>query len=634
MSLHYHKQPVSQKGTLHKSIALFYHKLCSVLCIGVLVLFPCACAGTNRSAQKNTLLSSQENISSETGTFSTFLDEFFREYAASDSLSLHYTVHDPEILQIEKPAVSLGHFGKETLLDSIRTAKAYLARLHTYERASLTSNEQLLYDLLEYALENSFFPEQAVLYDTPLGPTTGLQTQLPILLAEYRFSSLEDVEDYFLLLEDLPNYFSELCAFEQARSTAGTQSCAEVLSRILLQCNSFVEDPGNNFLIESFKDRLTALPDLSATQSAELCIRNQKLVFTKVIPAYEQLIETLHSLLDTSVPSKGLAAFPDGASYYAYLVHSNTGSDRSIEELEQMLKQALSENMLTMITLYKSEALREELKSYQKQGLSVQSDCVASPSTSTAETKFSVSASDYSSVLLQQLQKQILADFPAPANASFRVQTIHPSLEDFISPALYLVPPLDNCTENVIYINQAKCSFESLFSTLAHEGYPGHLYQNTYFASSSPHPARMLLNFTGYDEGWGTYAELYSYRYADCSEELRRFLVAEQVAGLCLYSLSDIRIHYYGATLESIVSFLEEYGFSAESAEEIFYTQLAEPAIYLPYSVGYLEFCSLRDLYCSLSGAEASLLPFHTFLMETGPAPFSILKKLLLEEFQ
>lgn len=606
-------------------------KAFSLLCILPLLLSSGGCSHRQPP--------SETKAPSDSASFSTLLDDFFREYATSDSLSLHYTIQNPEALFLKKPAVSLGQFGEASLQASWETATKYLARLHTFSKEALEPEEQLTYDLLDYALEHSVPPEGTVLYDSPLGPTTGLQTQLPILLAEYRFSSLEDVEDYFSLLEDLPRYFSELCAFEKARSLAGVGSCAEVLSRILLQCSAFVEDPGNNFLTESFQDRLTALPELTSAQTADLCIRNQKLVFTCVIPAYEALIETLTALQDTSVPARGLAALPGGIAYYEYLVKNNTGSDRTIDEMEAMLQDALLQNMLTMITLYESETLREELKTYQKQGLSVHSEASAKSAQQPDKSIFdearsaSVSVSEYSSELLAQLRTKIGADFPKPAEASYRVQTIHPSLEDFISPALYLVPPLDAYQENVIYINKEKCSFESLFSTLAHEGYPGHLYQNTYFAASSPHPARMLLNFTGYDEGWGTYAELYSYHYADCSEELKQFLTAEQVAGLALYSLSDIRIHYHGDSLETVTAFLQEYGFSAETAEEIFYTQLAEPAIYLPYSIGYLEFCSLRDQYLSLTGADASLLPFHTFLLETGPAPFPLLKERLLEAF-
>lgn len=591
--------------------------LCSFSCVG-------GCKGSSHA--------SRDEAPADTASFPSFLVEIFQEYAVSDSLSLHYTVQNPELLQIKVPEVTLGHFGKDTLLTGNRTATDYLERLHEFSRDTLSPSEQLLYDLLEYTFTNSRFPEEAVLYDSPLGPTTGLQTQLPVLLAEYRFSTMEDVENYFLLLQDLPNYFEELCEFERLRSAAGTQACNEVLERILLQCNSFVEDPGNNFLIESFKDRLASLPGLTAPQIASLCMKNQHLVLTKVIPAYELLSETLTGLLDSSVSPKGLCALPAGTAYYEYLVRNTTGSDRNIEELEAMLTQALTDNMLTMITLYNEKELQEELKLYLEQGL-----CLQEQADAVTDTLSSPSPSDligYSTGLLSSLRDRITADFPDPAMVSCDVRSVHPSLEDFISPALFLVPPLDAYTENIIYINRAKCSGESLFSTLAHEGYPGHLYQNTYFAATNPHPVRMLLNFTGYDEGWGTYAELYSYQYADCSEQLRQFLTAEQIAGLCLYSLSDIRIHYHGASLDSIRALFEKYGISGESAEEIYYIQLAEPAVYLPYSVGYLELCSLREQYFKLAGDQASLLPFHTFLLETGPAPFSILRTLLESRFQ
>lgn len=584
-------------------------------------------SGCNAVSHRNAVPPSANTVS-----FSSFLDEFFRECVASDSLSLHYTVQHPEALGLTLPPVSLGQFGEESLLQANQSATDYLSRLHTFSKDTLNENDRFTYDLLEYALKNSILPEDTLLYDSPLGPSTGLQTQLPVLLAEYRFSSVEDVETYFVLLEDLPNYFTQLCTFEQARSAAGTQACAEVLSRIILQCNAFTEDPGNNFLIESFRDRLASIPGLSAVQTAELCVRNQKLVFSKVIPAYEQLTETLKALLDPSVPAQGLSAFPKGNTYYESLVRSTTGSDKTIEELEAILQQALKENLRTLLTLSSSEMLQEELKQYQTQGLSVKGSSDTTTALSDDTDNRTVSA--HSSRLLQQLQEELQGEFPTPADASFRVETVHPSLEDFISPAFYLVPPFDSYKENVIYINRAKCSSEALFSTLAHEGYPGHLYQNTYFASTSPHPVRMLLNFTGYDEGWGTYAELFSYQYADCSEELRQLLIADQVAGLCLYSLSDIRIHYHGEDLPAVTAYLTGYGFSPESAEEIYYTLLAEPAVYLPYSVGYLEFCNLREQYRTLCGADASLLPFHTFLLETGPAPFSLLENRLLAKFQ
>lgn len=75
-----------------------------------------------------------------------------------------------------------------------------------------------------------------------------------------------------------------------------------------------------------------------------------------------------------------------------------------------------------------------------------------------------------------------------------------------------MVPAIDNTKENVIYINQGHIPDDlDFYTTLAHEGYPGHLYQTTYFASTNPAPLRSLLNFGGYTEGWATYSEMMSY---------------------------------------------------------------------------------------------------------------------------
>ena len=51
----------------------------------------------------------------------------------------------------------------------------------------------------------------------------------------------------------------------------------------------------------------------------------------------------------------------------------------------------------------------------------------------------------------------------------------------------------------------------TLFTTLAHEGYPGHLYQTIFYESTDPDPVRSIFNFGGYVEGWATYAEMCSY---------------------------------------------------------------------------------------------------------------------------
>lgn len=78
------------------------------------------------------------------------------------------------------------------------------------------------------------------------------------------------------------------------------------------------------------------------------------------------------------------------------------------------------------------------------------------------------------------------------------------SLEEHISPAFYLTTPLDAYQDNVIYLNgNAKYDLTKAFTTIAHEGYPGHLYQNCFYQSQNPLPVRSVVNIGGYTEGWG-----------------------------------------------------------------------------------------------------------------------------------
>ena len=117
--------------------------------------------------------------------------------------------------------------------------------------------------------------------------------------------------------------------------------------------------------------------------------------------------------------------------------------------------------------------------------------------------------------MLNALQQKIQADFPALADVTFELRTVHDSMKDYLSPAFYLTPPMDTGTPNVIYINPA-ANYQGLelFTTLAHEGFPGHLYQTVTFQRQNPSGIRNLLCTSGFAEGWATYVEPFAYQYA------------------------------------------------------------------------------------------------------------------------
>lgn len=235
--------------------------------------------------------------------------------------------------------------------------------------------------------------------------------------------------------------------------------------------------------------------------------------------------------------------------------------------------------------------------------------------------------------ILKELQQKCIEDFPAPPSVSCDVKYVHKSLEDFLSPAFYLTPPVDNLSSNVIYINNISgYSPLELYTTLAHEGYPGHLYQTVYSGSVPSNEVRSILNFGGYVEGWATYVEMYSYSTANVDSVTADLNRLNRSIILGISSALDIAIHYRGCTREQAEAYLSKVGFQSAAAADSLYDMIIEaPANYLKYYVGYLCFMDLRDAVKEQQGEDFTLKEFHKDVLEIGPAPFSVLEQYLLQ---
>ena len=236
--------------------------------------------------------------------------------------------------------------------------------------------------------------------------------------------------------------------------------------------------------------------------------------------------------------------------------------------------------------------------------------------------------------ILDLLEDEISPAFPTSASVSTEIKYVPDALENYLSPAFYLIPAIDNTKTNTIYINQAHNMDEiHLFTTLAHEGYPGHLYQTTYYAAQNPNPLRSLFNFKGYVEGWATYAEMCSYYLSSLDKSQASFLQKNSSLILGLYAYADIGIHYIGWDLDRTEEFFKTYGIVDKTViSEIYQYIIGDPANYLSYYVGYLEILDLKRQTMAQEGENFSQKDFHQKVLDVGPAPFDIVSKYVLEK--
>lgn len=562
-------------------------------------------------------------LASEDKRFQAFTEQVFRDEMSGNTLSLHYTIADPSAFRIKTDEVSLGNASLEARQKSCAAAENYLQKLARFDYEKLSEKHRLTYDIFEDSLTTQLEGADYLLYEEPLGPTLGVQAQLPILLAEYTFRTKGDIEDYLALLAQVPDYFSSILSFERDKANAGLFMSRACAASVISQCEDFIENPRQNYLIELFNEKIDEISNLTADEKLSYKNRNQAILEGCVLPAYENLGNGLAALAGAGQNTQGLYYFPDGQAYYRWLVKSTVGDNRSVEEIEEAVKTQMVEDFAAIQELVGAGAANNTESGANPAAGSAESEGGANQAV-TAGTSSSPAA------LLEDLRQKILTDFPVPPNVSYDVKYVHKSLQNYLSPAFYLTPAIDDYENNVIYINPAG-GYDTLelYTTLAHEGYPGHLYQNVFFSALEPDLLRCLLDCGGYTEGWATYVEMYAYSlweedpaYASLCQRNRSFTLG-------LASLLDIGIHYRGYSLAEVSAFLEKLGFGADTASSLYSAILEAPANYLQYYVGYLNFCELRDAVKAVQKDSFSLKEFHRLVLETGPAPFDILEKQL-----
>lgn len=534
--------------------------------------------------------------------FEEYAEELFRSQAASNTVNLHYTLKEPEKYGILESDVTFGSC--ESNSDAVKAAAENMRQaLLEIAYDELDTQNKLTYDILIYQLRMMNRCADYLLYEEPLGLVSGVQTQLPVVLSEYQFYDREDVDTYLALLKTTGEYFDSLIRFEREKSEAGLFMPDYAADQVAEQCQAFIDMGNSNYLYSTFADRIEDVDELGEKEKSDYIQDNALAVNDYMIPAYEKLTAEIQNLKGRGKNEKGLVYLPGGEEYYELAVQMATGSDRSVEEMRDLTRRQITDDL---------EAMEEVL------GITADEaqEAAASMEQESAE------------LILSHLREELKNAFPEAPEVSLEVKFVPEEMEEHLSPAFYMIPAIDNTEENVIYINQAQMGDDlTLFTTLAHEGYPGHLYQTVYYESTDPEPIRSLLDFGGYVEGWATYAEMGSYYLAPLSKEQATLLQKNSSIILGLYALADIGIHYDGWSRMDTAAFFSAYGITdAEAVERIYDLIIGSPANYLKYYIGYVEFLELKKDWVREMGDDFSQKEFHEAVLKVGPAPFDIVE--------
>ncbi len=543
-----------------------------------------------------------ETSAGQNRQFRQFTKQLFCQELSSNTISLHYTLKNPKEYDIRENEVTFGTFPTDNK-NPLASVENLEEVLKTFDYNKLSVENSLTYDVLKCYLNMTERDAEYILYDEPMGLVSGVQTQLPLILSEYPFYEQSDVDTYLQLMKTTPEYFASLLKFEQKKSKAGLFMSDKMAEQVIEQCKAFRDMGENNYLYSTFAERVQTVTSLSDKQKSDYIQKNARMMKAYVLPAYDNLICAIEKLKGSGKNEQGLCYLPKGKDYYEQVVEASTGSTRSVEEIRDMTRRQMTEDL---------EAMERVMKISEKE---VNASIPQNPTS-----------------ILQDLQTKISTSFPKLPDTTYEVKYVPKAMQEHLSPAFYMIPAIDAYNENVIYVNEAQIGNNTmaLFTTLAHEGYPGHLYQTVYFANTNPDPIRTVLNFGGYVEGWATYAEMCSYYLAPLTKDQATLLQKNSSIVLGLYTLADIGIHYDGWSREDAVAFYKKYGIGDEdNVNRIYDLILGSPGNYLKYYVGYVEFLELKKDWVKEYGSQASQKEFHKAVLDIGPAPFKVVEKYI-----
>ncbi len=485
--------------------------------------------------------------------------------------------------------------------------------LYSIDPDQLDYQDRAFYDKVVYDLELSAYEIQysAFAYYAPVfDPLIGPQCDLLFILDVLEFETVEDAENYILLLEDLDRYYDEICDFEEDRAARGFACTDSVYEDIAASFDGLASQEDDCFLYDSFAERLNNIAGLTDDQRTQLIADHDAAMHDYVFPEFRECSERMGALIGSGGVQQGVCAYPGGDAYYQvrFIAFANSSKtiDETLVELDSMLT-----GMMASVTAIASSGDTSWYSDYLNPACSMGDDVESN---------------------LDYLYDAIAPDFPDLPDHEYFTRDVPESLEENFSPAAYLGYHLDTYDHNMIITNRSGVD-DTFGITCAHEGYPGHMFQSVYTRSVCEHPYLYICDSTGYAEGWATYVENYCYKYFVENENAMALLQADNELNVLIFARLDIGINYEGWDLTDCSDYLTELlgqSISDEGLQHMYQIVTNQPGYGVKYGIGFLNtgltIQSVRDQFPDATDEE-----IFTAYLDALPLTFEMIEARMVE---
>ncbi|MCL2757547.1 MAG: DUF885 domain-containing protein [Coriobacteriia bacterium] len=531
-------------------------------------------------------------------------DLFMGDYSTYNQL-----VVNPKDFGITKPEPRFWDYTYEGDCEEYEYYRDLLSELYACNTSNLNAKESRLYNYLLFYLETAMEldPGYFFYYKDPYMPSMGTHMDIPFSLIFFTFRTKQDIEDYLLLIADAPRLLGQADAVARERMRLGIYPNRAAVESTIEEAEAYVVNVSNNILVTFFEEALDSgegpFASLSSAERERYAAANRDAVQNKIIPAYQKTLTLLNEILAKSKETTSIASLPYGKDYYTARMRAQ-GFNVTPEQAIKLLDEAMDE--------FLTDYFASDTPGYQAR-------------VDAAMSKLPKDAAG----IMEYFNGRIGEEFPDIGMRPFTVDSASDAMvmEGFV--AFYMLAPFDDFTENhVVYYPQNISDRFDLATTLAHEAFPGHLYQHNYFGLTDPHPIELFIGATAYTEGYAVYGQMYALRYIGLNPTDLTYANAEELFWRTLGARVDLGVNYEGWNVRQADTYLSQYGLGgAAYASYIIGYAASTPLLSLPYGLGPLEFYKMLDIAHDALGADLNLRDFHKMVLDNGALPFWLLEE-------
>ncbi len=523
----------------------------------------------------------------------------------------------------EREQFPLGRYTEQDFKNRAEFAESMITRLQKLHTSEMEFTDQISVELMIYRLQEDVDNYKYQSYLNPILVDAGFHMSFVSRPRRYRFSSVEDYDNYMRDLRAFPDYVQQHIDLMRKGLSLGIAQPKAILDGYDVTYNTHLVD---DYRQSSFYAPFQNIPNsFSEGDKSRILAEAKEAVELGALAGYELVKNFFDNEYIPNAPDNiGAAHWPNGAEYYQVRANHFSTLDMSVKEIHELgLKEVarIQKEMEAVMRKAGFDGTRREFIEF------LRTDPQFYPKTPRELLSFAA-------YLSKKADGKLPALFTRLPRQPYTVEPVAPHLAPKYTGGRYSGAPLNSTRPGEYWVNTYDLPSRPLYvmpSLTLHEAVPGHHLQSALTKELEGLPGfRNNMYISAYGEGWGLYSEYLGVEmgmYETPYEDFGR-LTYEMWRACRL--VVDTGIHAYGWQRQQVIDYLaSNTALSIHECTTETDRYIAWPAQALSYKIGELKIKELRQKATRELGADFDIREFHDALLSQGTLTLPLLEKVI-----